>query len=177
MKTKLNQSKLKLAIVSAMLLGTAAITAPAYALDGSLSVSASIGTACTISTTTLAFSSYDAVGANASADLLAQGGVTSTCSIGSSGHIKMGQGLHAEEGSSDGTPLRRMVHSTNGTSFLSYRVYSDSARGDVWENTTGVAYTGTGISQALTVYGSVTQAQTDAIVGSYQDTLVVAINY
>ena len=31
MKTKLNQSKLKLAIVSAMLLGTAGLTVPAYA--------------------------------------------------------------------------------------------------------------------------------------------------
>jgi spore coat protein U-like protein len=177
MKTKLNQSKLKLAIVSAMLLGTAAITAPAYALDGSLSVSASIGTACTISTTTLAFNSYDAVGANASADLLATGGVTSTCSIGSSGHIKMGQGLHGDADSSDATPLRRMVHGTDSTSFLSYSVFSDSARSVVWENATGLPYTGTGSAATLTVYGSVTQAQTDAIVGSYQDTLVVAINY
>ncbi len=177
MKTKLNQSKLKLAIVSAMLLGTAAITAPAYALDTNLSVSASIGTACTISTTTLAFSTYDAVGANASADLEAEGGVTSTCSIGSSGHIKMGEGLHADADSSADTPLRRMQHSTDETSFLSYFVYSNSARSLVWENTTGVAYEGTGSDATLTVYGSVTQAQTDAIVGSYQDTLVVAINY
>ncbi len=177
MKTKLNQSKLKLAIVSAMLLGTAAITAPAYALDGSLNVSASIGTACTISTTTLAFSSYDAVGDNASADLLATGGVTSTCSIGSSGHIKMGQGLHADAGSVDATPLRRMVHGSDSTSFLSYSVFSDSARSVVWENATGVSYSGTGSAETLTVYGSVTQAQTSAVVGSYTDTITVAINY
>ena len=69
MKTKLNQSKLKLAIVSAMLLGTAGITAPAYALDANLSVSASIGMACTITTTTLAFGAYDPVGTHATADL------------------------------------------------------------------------------------------------------------
>jgi spore coat protein U-like protein len=177
MKTKLNQSKLKLAIVSAMLLGTAGITAPAYALDANLSVSASIGTACTITTTALAFNAYDAVGANASTDLDAEGVVTSTCSIGSSGNIKMGQGLHGDVDSSDATPLRRMVHGSDGTKFLSYSVFSDSARSVVWENATGVPYVGTGSAAALTVYGSVPQAQTEAIVGSYTDTLVVAINY
>jgi spore coat protein U-like protein len=177
MKTKFNQSKLKLAIVSAMLLGTAAITAPTYALDANLIVSASIGTACTISTSTLAFSMYDAVGANASADLLAEGGVTSTCSIGSSGNIKMGQGSNSGADSSDSTPLRRMVNGTDATKFLSYSVYSDSARSSVWENATGVAYTGTGSAATLTVYGSVTQGQVEAVVGSYSDTLVVAINY
>ena len=177
MKTKLNQNKLKLAIVSAMLLGTAAITAPTYALDANLSVSASIGTACTISTSALAFDMYDAVGANASADLLATGGVTSTCSIGSSGNIKMSQGSNSGDGSSDSAPNRRMIHGSDGTKFLNYSVFSDSARTAVWENGTGVAYTGTGSAATLTVYGSVPQAQVDAIVGSYSDTLVVAINY
>ena len=89
----------------------------------------------------------------------------------------MGQGLHGDIDSSDATPLRRMVHGVDGTKFLNYSVFSDSARTAVWENATGVAYTGTGSAATLTVYGSVPQAQTEAIVGSYTDTLVVAINY
>jgi spore coat protein U-like protein len=142
-----------------------------------LSVSASIGTACTITTTALAFNAYDAVGANASTDLDAEGVVTSTCSIGSSGNIKMGQGLNPGDDSSDAIPLRRMVAGSDATSFLNYSVFSDIGMTAVWENATGVAYTGSGISQDLVVYGSVPAAQTGAVVGSYTDTLVVAINY
>ena len=89
----------------------------------------------------------------------------------------MSQGSHSGADSSDSTPLRRMVNGTDSTKFLSYSVYSDSARSSVWENATGVAYTGTGSAATLTVYGSVTQGQVEAVVGSYSDTLVVAINY
>ena len=177
MKTKFNQSKLKLAIVSAMLLGTAAITAPTYALDTNLSVSASIDMSCSITTIPLVFGDYEPGSTHATVPLNAQGGVSSTCTTGSSGNIKMGQGLNSGDDSSDSTPLRRMVNGTDATKFLSYSVYSDSARSSVWENATGVAYTGTGSAATLTVYGSVPQAQVDAIVGSYSDTLVVAINY
>ena len=48
MKTKLNQSKLKLAIVSAMLVGTAGLTVPAYADPALLKVSAIVNMSCTI---------------------------------------------------------------------------------------------------------------------------------
>ncbi len=177
MKTKLNQSKLKLAIVSAMLLGTAGITAPAYALDASLSVTASIDMSCTISTTALAFGDYEPGSTHATADLLATGGVTSTCTTGSSGNIKMGQGANADGESSDPTPLRRMVATGDATSFLNYSVFSDTSRSVPWENSTGVAYSGDGSAQTLVVYGSVEAGQTSAVVGSYTDTITVAINY
>ena len=177
MKTKLNQSKLKLAIVSAMLLGTAGITAPAYALDASLSVTANIGMACSITTTPLDFGTYNAGGTHASANLEGTGGVSSPCTSGSSGVIKMGQGINFAADSNDASPLRRMVATGDATSFLNYSVFSDTSRALPWENSTGVAYEGTGLAQALVVYGSVEGGQTSAVVGSYTDTLVVAINY
>ena len=179
MKMKFNQSNIKLAIAAGMALGTVALSVPAYASPSTanLSVSASIGTACTITTTNLAFGAYDAVVANAEDALTATGGVSSTCSVGSSGNIKMGQGLNPGDDSSDGIPLRRMVAGSDATSFLNYSVFSDIGMTAVWENATGVAYTGSGISQDLVVYGSVPAAQTGAVVGSYTDTLVVAINY
>ena len=179
MKMKFNQSNIKLAIAAGMALGTVALSVPAYATEGTanLSVSASIGTACTITTTNLAFGAYDAVVANAATALTATGGVTSTCSVGSSSNIKMGQGLNADADSSDSIPLRRMVAGLDATSFLDYSVFSNSGMTDVWENATGVAYTGSGTSQDLVVYGSVPADQTDAVVGSYTDTLVVTINY
>ena len=177
MKTKLNQSKLKLAIVSAMLLGTAGITAPAYALDASLSVTANIGMACSITTTELAFGTYNAGSTHATAPLNAEGGVSSTCTSGSSGVIKMGQGINFAGDSNDAAPLRRMVATGDANSFLNYSVFSDTSRTTAWENSTGVAYSGDGSAQALVVYGSVEGGQTSAVVGSYTDTITVAINY
>jgi spore coat protein U-like protein len=178
MKTKLNQSKLKLAIVSAMLLGTAGITAPAYALDASLSVSASIDMSCSITTTPLTFGDYEPGSTHATAPLNAQGGVSSTCTTGSVGNIKMGQGENTTGTSStDAMPLRRMVAAGDATSFLNYGVFTDTDRMNAWENSIGVSYEGTGLAQALVVYGSVQPGQTSAVVGSYTDTITVAINY
>jgi spore coat protein U-like protein len=70
-----------------------------------------------------------------------------------------------------------MVAGSDPTSFLNYEVFSDSGRSVVWENGTGVPYTGTGSAVPLTVYGSVAAAQTSAVSGSYSDTVTVAINY
>ena len=180
MKNKFNQSTFKLTIAAGMALGTVVLSVPAYAVSPAqenLSVSASIGTSCTITTTNLDFGAYDAVVTNASAALTAVGGVSSTCSIGSSGNIKMDEGLHAGSGSTAGVPVRRMVAGSDATKFLNYSVFSDLAMTTVWENATGKPYTGTGSAVALTVYGSVPAAQTTAVVGSYTDTLQVSINY
>jgi spore coat protein U-like protein len=70
-----------------------------------------------------------------------------------------------------------MVAGSDAASFLDYSVFSNAGMTTVWENATGVAYTGTGSAQDLIVYGSVPAAQTAAVVGSYTDTLVVTINY
>ena len=63
MKTKLNQSKLKGAIVSAVLVGTASLTLPAYARNRlrKHGVTANIGMNCTISTADIAFGAYDPI--------------------------------------------------------------------------------------------------------------------
>ena len=173
MKTKLNQSKLKLAIVSAMLLGTAGLTVPAYAdATGTMIVSASIGLACTIETTALAFGPYDAIVTN-KVDPLNSDGVTiaSTCTAGSSGVIKLNDGLNNDGGN------RRMVHATNTTKFLNYTVSGVSLGGAKWDNTTGRTYTGTGTKETLNVYGQVAPDQGSAINGTYGDSLLATITY
>jgi len=173
MKTKLNQSKLKLAIVSAMLLGTAGLTVPAYAdATGTMIVSASIGLACTIETTNLAFGAYDAVVANKTLPLDSlTGSIASTCTSGSSGSIKLSDGGNAVEGN------RRMVHATDATKFLNYTVSGVSLGGAKWDNTTGRTYTGTGTKETLDVYGQVAANQGSAINGSYGDSLLATITY
>ena len=172
MKTKLNQSKLKLAIVSAMLLGTAGLTVPAYAdATGTMIVSASIGLACTIETTNLAFGAYDAVVANKTLPLNSEAGsIASTCTSGSSGSIKLSDGGHA-----DGTN-RRMKHAT-ADKYLNYTVSGVSLGGEKWDNSTGRTYTGTGTKETLQVYGQVAPDQGSAINGTYGDSLLATITY
>ena len=179
MKMKLNRSNIKSSIAAATALGIVAVSMPAYAGTGTsnMTVSSNVNVSCNITTTNIDFDAYDAVGANASADLTAEGGINSTCTAGSGGNIKIGQGINKTAGSSDASPVRRMVHATDNTKFLEYDVYSDTDRMVQWENDTGVAYIGDGSEQTLVVYGVVPKAQIDAIVGSYTDTLVVTINY
>jgi len=173
MKTKLNQSKLKLAIVSAMLLGTAGLTVPAYAdATGTMIVSASIGLACTITTTDLAFGAYDAIVTNKTNPLNSEtGSISSTCTSGASGNILLSDGGHAVDGT------RRMVHSTDTSKFLNYTVSGVSLGGEKWDNTTGRPYTGDGTKETLNVYGQVTADQGSAINGSYGDSLLATIIY
>ena len=179
MKMKLNRSNIKSSIAAATALGIVAVSMPAYAGTGtaSMTVSSNIDVCCVISTTNIEFDVYDPIDAHSDADLTATGGISSTCTTGSGGNIKIGQGLHASSGSTDAVPARRMVHATDNTKFLEYNVFSDDSFVTKWENATGVAYTGSGIAQPLVVYGSIGMGQTDAIIGSYTDTLVVTINY
>ena len=184
MKTKLNQSKLKLAIVSAMLLGTAGITAPAYALDASLSVSADINASCTISTTDLSFGTYDAIVANASQDLTETATISTTCTSGATSVVTMGGGDHPSfsRGRGPGSGTIRNMANEGSTSYLRYEIYADASHTIVWNysqvSMSSVAsVTGTGASQDMTVYGKVFKNQKDAAAGSYADTVTIGVNY
>lgn len=180
METKFKQSKLKGALVSAVLVGTASLTLPAYAgTDTSnMAVTADIGMNCTIATTDIAFGSYDPIVANATSSLTANGTVTTTCTVGSTGVVIIGEGLDPTSDSSPAEPDRRMGGPSEGD-YLAYQVYSDSERANVWtgDGETGVAYIASGSGQVMTVYGEVAAGQTDAVEGSYSDTLVVTVNY
>ena len=180
MKTKFNQSKLKVAIASAALLGAASLTVPAYAgTDTSnMEVSATVGEACTIETADIAFGAYDAINTHASTALTAQGSVTTTCTLDLVATVMIGQGLGASEVSTDAAPLRRMSGDNVGD-YLVYNVYSDAALSSVWTNEvdSGIDTTGTGEEVAMTVYGAIAAGQTGAPAGSYSDTLVVTVDY
>lgn len=180
MKTTFNQSKIRGAIVTAILLGTASLTLPAYAgtAASNMAVTADIGMNCTIATTDIAFGSYDPIVANATSSLTANGSVTTTCTVGSTGVVIIDDGQHATGDSTPAEPERRMGGPSEGE-YLAYQVYSDSELANVWTGygDTGVAYTASGSGQVMTVYGEVAAGQTDAVEGSYTDTLVVTVNY
>jgi|TARA_B110000261_G_scaffold41845_1_gene49102 spore coat protein U-like protein len=160
-----------------MALGSAALSVDTYAdtVTSTMSVSATVGHSCAIDSNPMAFGAYDRVVANASTALEATATVVSTCTSGAAALITMNAGASAGSGSAD-APVRRMT--AGAGEYLVYQVYSDVARGTVWGNTapTGVALTGTGVSQTLTAYGSVPSAQL-AAQGVYSDQIGVTITF
>jgi spore coat protein U-like protein len=138
-----------------------------------LSVTAIVGAVCSLSTSAVAFGSYDPIVVNASSPLNATGSVSDTCSNGLGGTITLDQGLDPTSSSTTAVPARQM---RNGAAVLGYFLYSDSARTVAW-GSTGVGITGTGATSApILVYGQIPGAQ-NAAAGSYADTVTVTVTF
>jgi spore coat protein U-like protein len=170
---------LKLSVVGA--LATAGwLDAPTAEASGStpanLLCSASVSANCTISTSPVAFGSYDPISANASAALTTTGGVSVTCTTGASPIITLGQGITPASGSVDGAPLRQMLDASSDV--LAYNLYEGSDHLTVWGNTSGTGQAGTadGTLHSLTVYGSIPGGQ-NVPVGTYGDTVVATVSF
>ena len=178
MKTKFNQSKIKLAVVSAIVAGSMGLSATSYAATAtdSMAVSTSVSMSCTITAGAMTFASYDPT---AAADNDATATITSTCTTGGAAVITMGQGSRAQVGSTDAIPLRAMFNGDEGgPEDLDYHLYSDSAGGTVWGNTagTGKAITADGTAQNFTAYGRIPKNQTVGA-GSFSDSVAVTLTY
>jgi spore coat protein U-like protein len=145
--------------------------ASAATATANLGVSATVVNNCTISTTALAFGSYDPVVAHASTDLDGTGTVTVACTKGATSTIGLGLGSNAS-GST-----RRM---TDGSNYLTYELYQDAGRTTVWGDAGAGLYSpGAAPSKAarnFTVYGRVASNQ-DIPAGSYNDTVVATVNF
>lgn len=137
----------------------------------SLSVTATVANNCTISTAALAFGSYDPIVTHASANLDGTGTTTITCTKGAVTTVGLNLGSNAS-GST-----RRMA---SGSNYLTYEIYKDSARTQVWGSSGADLYdTGTAPSKAprtFTAYGRVTSAQ-DVPAASYADTVTATVNF
>ena len=137
-----------------------------------LSVTATVGPNCTISTATVAFPAYDPVVANASTNDDGTGSVIITCTRGTTATIGLGVGLNVSAGQ------MRMKDAT--TDYLNYALYQDSGRATVWGNS------GAGLlspvaapdknPRTFTVYGRIPSGQ-DVPAGSYSDTVVATVNF
>ena len=177
MKTKLNQSKLKLAIVSAMLVGSAGFSTAGYAATdtATMAVSTAVSMSCTIAAGAMTFASYDPT---AAADNDATATITSTCTAGGAAVITMGQGDRSRSGSTDAIPLRAMYSGGDAGEHLLYALYSDSAGGTVWGNTSGSgkSITADGTAQDFTVHGRIPKTQTVSS-GTYNDSVLVTLTY
>ena len=179
MKTKLNQNKLKLAIVSAMLVGSAGFSTAIFAgtATDNMAVTTDVGISCTITVADLTFTSYDPT---YGVDNDSTGSVTSTCTTGGAVVLTLGQGANADSSSTDAAPIRRMVGTTGAAAgtYLNYGLYQEGGRTTVFGNTseTGGSFTATGGADVTTVYGRIPKSQSAAI-GSYVDSVSVTLTY
>ena len=154
------------------LLLAATTSVSAATATANLGVSATVTNNCTISTTALAFGSYDPVAANASTNLDGTGAVSVACTKGTAATVGLGLGSNAS-GST-----RRMGDGAGN--FLTYELYQDSGHTTVWGNAgAGLLSPAAAPSKAarnFTVYGQVVSNQ-DATAGSYTDTVVATVNF
>jgi len=177
MKMQFKQHALKLALASAFALGAAGLSINSYAAASTadLDVTASIGNACTISSSALAFGVYDPIVTNATVALNGTGTISSTCTLDVPAKITLGQGSNPDTGSTDAIPARQM---SSGANRLGYAIFSETTRNTVWGNTdsTGKAANGTGNALVLTAYGAIPAGQAKPT-GSYADIVVATITF
>ncbi len=144
-------------------------TALAATATGTLGVSITIASSCTVvSATAINFGSVAAIGANIDQ--------TSTLTVNCSSTTPYTIALSAGGGTGATVAVRKMM---NGANFVNYTLYRDAARTQLWGVTTGtdtVAGTGTGANQVLTIYGRV-PAQAVPPPGVYNDTVNITITY
>jgi spore coat protein U-like protein len=178
----------RFALASAILIA-AGSTAPAMAqtatATSNLTVTATVGNVCTISSASIVFGSYDPVTAHngtTGSPLDGSGTVTTTCTNLLPATITLGQGSNpatAPTASTDAAPLRQLA---NGANRLRYDLYQTALPGGtgsaVWGNTggTGLAVTGTGSAVTSTIYGRIPRGQT-APAGVYNDTVVATVTF
>lgn len=129
---------------------------------------------CTVSASSVGFGSYDPF---ASGALDTTGQVDVACTSGLGYTVSLDAGTH----SSGSFAPRRMQHATL-SAWLTYNLYRNAARSEVWGDGTGATYTvgGTGAGLASptthTVYGRLPGSQ-NVHVGQYDDTLTVTVTY
>ena len=160
------------AAVAGLVGGILEIRMSAATATANLTVSATVITNCTITTSALAFGSYDPVVANASANLDGAGAVSVACTKGAAPTIALGAGSNAS-GST-----RRM--SDGASHYLTYELYQDASRATVWSGSgsgllTTVAAPSKG-ARDFTVYGRISGNQ-DVPAGTYGDTVVATVNF
>lgn len=154
------------------LLAVAAPLAYGQSASTTFDVTLTIAAACTIdapAATDVAFGSQP----SSATDIDAAGQLNVNCTPGTGYAIALSPGLNAGGGGIAG----RAMSSPDGT-LVPYQLYQDPARSTVWGETAGtdtLAGTGSGIVQAIPVYGRVPSANFPA--ATYTDTVTATITY
>jgi spore coat protein U-like protein len=166
---KLTKLFLFLASISALVISSdGSALAATTSAPANLSVTATVVKSCSISTSPVDFGNYSALSGVANA----QGSVTVTCSNCSGTSVALDYGKNVGAGNQP-----RMTD--NGTNYLSYKLYSDSAFQTPWSGTSvpiTPSTSPTPTAQVLAVYGQMPGAQ-NVPPGSYSDIVVATVNF
>ena len=147
----------------------------------SLSVSVTVSSNCQISASSVAFGTYDPVLANFTAPATGAGGVTITCTRGTSASLTLGPGANPS-GST-----RRM---RGGTGFISYELYMPASESPgapcsfasprVWGSAGDAVFTPSSApsrdARSYNVCGRIPEAQ-DVLAATYFDAVVATANF
>ena len=179
MKMKFKPSNLKVAVVSAIVVGSVGFNTAIFAgtSTDSMIVTADVGISCTISVVDLDFENYDPT---LDSDNTASGSVTSNCTTGGSVTLTLGEGAGKASESIASIPVRRMVGTSGAAAgtHLPYGLFQDGAHTTLFGGTspTGKTFDFTGIAIVTTIHGKIPKLQAAAI-GGYSDSVPVTLTY
>lgn len=169
MRTKTLPRYLTIAALMAFTLVADTRRALAGTATTTVAVSATVSNSCTITAAALSFGAYTG------ALLTGSSTFSPNCTTGAAWTVDADKGLN-QTGAS-GSYQRRLV---NGTAFLNYSLFTDSARTINFGTTTTsgqtIAGTGTGAAQSTTFYAQI-PAQTGTLSGTYNDTVTLTVTF
>jgi spore coat protein U-like protein len=146
---------------------TASITGSFTTASATFGASVNVVAGCGISATSMVFPNYSGLAVQS----------TSTLTVTCTGTTPYNVGLN--QGTATGATVTNRSMTGPASVLLGYKLFSNSGRTTNWGNTVGtstVAGTGTGVAQALTVYGQIL-AGLSVQPGSYADTITATITY
>ena len=135
-------------------------------------VTATVPTSCTISSTPMSFGNYSSGSATV---------VTSTSTLSANCALLTSYTISLSKGAASSFSPRTMTMSSGGTTYmLDYNLYTTVTDTNIWgdgtSGTSTVSGVGTGLTQSITVYGSIPAGQSVAV-GSYSDSIVATITF
>ena len=153
----------------------------AASATASFTVSVTVSSNCQISTNSVAFGTYDPIVANIAAPVTGTGGVTITCTRGTSASLTLGPGANPSG------PTRRM---RGGTSFITYELYKPASESPgapcsfaspkLWGAAGDGVFTPSSAPsrdpRSYNVCGRIPEAQ-DVLAATYFDTVVATANF
>jgi spore coat protein U-like protein len=154
--------------VAAFVLSADSTRLQASTATSTLAVSATVISSCTVLPGTLSFGNYNPTSGS---PLDVDGSFTVTCTTGTAPVVGLGLGLNAN-GST-----RRM---TSGLQFLTYEIYKETGRTNVWGDSGGNTVTLPAapsiLPQTIAVYGRI-PANQSANIGVFVDTVAITLTF
>lgn len=146
-----------------------AIPAAAFStVTGTLTVTASIGTTCTVGNVQINFGTV-----NTSAAVTTSGNLVVNCSNGLPYSLDLDAGVNPATANAN----RQMA---NGLNRLAYNIYTSNTYTTVWGSSmtggTSLSFTGTGANQTITAYPKI-PIQTAPPTGIYTDTVTITATF